>query len=389
MSTVPTHCMDTSNEVSHQKIEKKEKHESKRMGQQCNTHISELTCRKIIAQKAYRFKNPKPIRGQFDDPIFTDHRYLAIQTTDIHHISSVDYTHRDSPWIIAAVDDDTDNPPLLHPLTLKHHRYNLPQNFDLFHPKFRNDFLSSFLSTEFSFDKLVVPVPRSKIMSDNTMLVLYGGGNLIGRPFLIDEEQSTPWVKLSEDRFDDIIVISNGKDQKICALDRLGRLFFIKINITSRVLRLGRAVVTQPVELGPGRVGWRKRLVVGKKDMFTVVRVEEKVFRVYKFIRNYESEHWAVVKWFYGNGDVLFISKDCCFFVGGLLGEEYKNCIVFSEAGFPKYGDDGGWEYKCEDEIWAFRLTDGLYGKVGESDDFPEIDWSPPSWISVEFEIPL
>ncbi|KAK9666263.1 hypothetical protein RND81_14G172400 [Saponaria officinalis] len=73
--------------------------------------------------------------------------------------------------------------------------------------------------------------------------------------------------------------------------------------------------------------------------------------------------------------------KIAVFFKNFFLGKEYTNCIVFSEAGFTKYGDDGGWEYTREDEIWAFRLTDGRYGKVGDSPDFPEIDWSPPSWV--------
>ncbi|KAK9666265.1 hypothetical protein RND81_14G172600 [Saponaria officinalis] len=144
---------------------------------------------------------------------------------------------------------------------------------------------------------------------------------------------------------------------------------------------MGRAVVTGPVKLGPGRVGWRKRLAGRWRDIYMVVRVEETLFRVYWFDRDCWPGYWDEVKESLG-GDVLFISKDCCFFVYGyLIGKKYENCIVFSEAAFPKYGDDGGWEYKCEDEIWAFRMSDGKYGKVGESDDFPEISWSPPSWI--------
>ncbi|KAK9666259.1 hypothetical protein RND81_14G172000 [Saponaria officinalis] len=355
-----------------------------------NTTKSNSTYPKSIAQKATRFKNPKSkpispslLRRQFSQPTFTDRRHLAVRTTTVY--SSVKYGHYDSPWIIAAV-KGADKSQFLHPLTLKHPHYNLPDNFNLCNHKFNNSTLASFHSTEFYFDKLVIPLPRSKKMSDNTMLVLYGGGKLIGRPFLIDEEKWTPWVRLSDDSFDDIVVVSKYNDRRIFALDREGVLFLIKNNITSRVLLLKRALVTGPAEFGPGQVGWRKRLVEGmtvvsgERDIYMVVRMEEKLFRVYKLIREYRSQRWAEFKGSFG-GNVLFVSKDCCFFMNYFLGKEYRNCIVFSEAGFPKYGDDGGWEYKCEDEIWAFRLSDGRYGKVGDSADFPEIDWSPPSWV--------
>ncbi|KAK9666279.1 hypothetical protein RND81_14G173700 [Saponaria officinalis] len=110
-----------------------------------------------------------------------------------------------------------------------------------------------------------------------------------------------------------------------------------------------------------------------------VVRIEEKVFRVYKLTNEYMLKNWAEVKGF-DDGKSLCMSRDCYFFKNLSVGKEYENCIVFTEAGFPKYGDDGSWEYKCEDEIWVFRLSDGSFGRVGGSVDFPEIDWSPP-WI--------
>ncbi|KAK9666257.1 hypothetical protein RND81_14G171900 [Saponaria officinalis] len=358
-----------------------------------NTQNSNSTYPKLSAQKSTPFKNPnskpkpKPIspyilRRQFSQPTFTDRRRLAVQTTTIHHISC--RGHYDSLWIIAAV-KGADNSQLLHPLTLKHHHYNLPDNFNLFNLNFYNDDLASFLSTNFSFDKLVIPLRRSKIMSDNTMLVLYGGGKLIGRPFLIDEEKWTPWVTLSDDKFDDIVVVTKRKNRKTYALGREGKLFLIKNNITSRFLGLSRDVVFDPVDLGPGPVRWRKRLLFGERWMmwegyvYMVVRIEEKLFRVYILFREGRSAHWSEVKTNF-HREALFVSKDCCYFMR-YVRKEYRNCIVFSEAGFPRYGDDGGWEYKCEDEIWAFRLTDGCYGKVGESDDFPEINWSPPSWV--------
>ncbi|KAK9666274.1 hypothetical protein RND81_14G173200 [Saponaria officinalis] len=226
---------------------------------------------------------------------------------------------------------------------------------------------------------MVIPRLRSKIMSDNTLLVLYGGGKLLGRPFLVEDEQSTPWVKLSDDKFDDIL-ITREVYRKIYALNSLGKLHVICNNLTSRVLRFDSAAGALPIVPGLGRVGWRKRLAAFWGDLYVVVRVEEEVFRVYKLSKQCKPYGWNEVKGFDG-GYVLFISRDCSFFMHNFVRKEYENCIVFSEAGFPKYGDDGSWEYKCEDEFRVFRLSDRRYGKVGESDDFPEIDWSPPSWI--------
>ncbi|KAK9666262.1 hypothetical protein RND81_14G172300 [Saponaria officinalis] len=244
----------------------------------------------LSAQKSTLFKNPKSkpippyiLHCQFSEPTFTNRRRLAVQTTTVYHISSVRSVHYDSPWIIAAV-KGADKSQFLHPLTLKHHHYNLPDNFNLFHHKFNHSTLASFHNTEFNFDKLVIPLPKSKKMSDNTMLVLYGGGKLIGRPFLIDEEKWTPWITLSDDSFDDIVVVNKYNDPKIYAVDREGVLFFIKKNITSRVMLWDRVLVTGPDELGPGQVGWRKRLVAG----WTVVSGERDIY-IWWFVwrRNY------------------------------------------------------------------------------------------------------
>ncbi|KAK9666273.1 hypothetical protein RND81_14G173100 [Saponaria officinalis] len=140
-------------------------------------------------------------------------------------------------------------------------------------------------------------------------------------------------------------------------------------------------VVTRPVTPGSGRVGWRKRLVEDWVSMYLVVRMEAKVFRVYKLTEEYKSKYWKEIKGF-DSEKVLFMSRDCYFFRYTSVGNRYyKNCIVFSEAGFPKYENNDSWDFKCEDVIWVLRLSDGSFGRVGESVDFPDIDWSPPSWI--------
>ncbi|KAK9666271.1 hypothetical protein RND81_14G172900 [Saponaria officinalis] len=342
-----------------------------------------------VTNKVTKYRSPSSnYRRRFHHPTFTDHRHFDIQTTTIHCITLFKYYFCNcSPWIVAAVNAAAaaDKPQLLHPLTLKPYHYDLPKNFNFLKFKCYKRTENLIHCTEFNFDKLVIPLPRSKIMSNNTLWALYNGGELIGRPFLIKDEQSTPWVKLSEDKFDDIIVFGD-KDDKIYALDRLGMLHVIGNNVTSRVLRFNLVSGNQSIVPGLGRVGWRKRLLEKgfPSELYVVVRVEEKVFRVYTLNRQCRPYCWNEVKGF-GDGVVLFVSRDSWFFrSSNNVGKKYENCIVFSEAGFPKYGDDGSWEYKsnkCEEEIWVFRMSDGYFGKVGESVDFPEIDWSPPSWV--------
>ncbi|KAK9666280.1 hypothetical protein RND81_14G173800 [Saponaria officinalis] len=305
-----------------------------------------------------------PKLPRFVHPDFTDRRYWNIHTTTVYSATSA--TSASTPWLYAAAADDGEQ--FLHPLTLNHHPINLHLS------EFKTSRLTSFYhTTNFSFDKLVIPPPRSVTIGGGAILVLYGGGELIGRLPLVSKEKGVKWVVLSREKFDDIIV----SRECTYVVDRVGRLYEIINIVTSRVLMLDAAMITRPIVPGSGQIGWRKRFVVDDGELYVVVRVEEKVFRVYKLIKGW-PDFWGGVKDF--DGGVLFVSKDCCFFMDEFGGREYENCIVFSESGFPKYGNDG-WEFNGEDEIGVFRLGDGSYGRVGESVDFPEIDWSPPSWI--------
>ncbi|XP_074285279.1 uncharacterized protein LOC141610882 [Silene latifolia] len=101
--------------------------------------------------------------------------------------------------------------------------------------------------------------------------------------------------------------------------------------------------------------------------------------------------YWEEVTRF-GGDKVLFMARDYCFFrrvSRKFPGREYRNCIVFSEAAFPQYGNDC-WEFTqsgdrqlSEDDIAVFCLDDDRFAREGEGEDlgFPKIDWSPPDWI--------
>ncbi|KAK9666255.1 hypothetical protein RND81_14G171700 [Saponaria officinalis] len=309
---------------------------------------------------------------QFDDePAFTRRRHWNILTTTVFSLSSS--TSTATPWPYAAVDGaDADEQQFLHPLTLKPH--NFPKNFNLHN--FEINTLTSFHHTNISFDKLVIPPPSSGILSDDTMLVLYSGGKLFGRFPLVAEEKSPEWVTFSDELFDDIVVFK----ARAYAVDRLGKLYVINNNVKSRRLYLGKTLINRQITPWQGGVGWRKRLVADERDLYVVVREVEKLFRVFKFIRRLKSSYWIEVKGF-DDGRVLFVSKDCCFFMDGFGGREYENCIVFSESSFPEYRMSGCWEYNCGDGIRVFRFSDGNFGRVGGSVGFPKIDWSPPSWV--------
>ncbi|KAL9232054.1 hypothetical protein vseg_007201 [Gypsophila vaccaria] len=310
----------------------------------------------------------------FVNPNFTDRRRWNLHTITVYSISSADATTADTTsaaeadeWPYAAVDNA---PQLLHPLTFKPHRYTRPLNLELFQQKTK--YLTSFDRTHnFPFDKLVIPPSRNAAVKFGPMVVLHGGGQLVE---WVPSYVGPNWVELSGERFDDIVMVEN----TMYALDREGRLYNIINYAVSRDFRLDEGVITKPVLPGSGRIGWRKRLVVEKRELYFVVRAEEEVFRVYKFIWG-SPDYWDDVS---GLDGVLFVSKECCFFMDWFGGKEYEDCIVFSESGFPKYGSDGGWEYSGgEDELRVFSLSDGRYGRVGESVGFPEIDWSPPSWV--------
>ncbi|XP_074285254.1 uncharacterized protein LOC141610865 isoform X2 [Silene latifolia] len=117
--------------------------------------------------------------------------------------------------------------------------------------------------------------------------------------------------------------------------------------------------------------------------------MDEKFFEVFRLMRRGMGFIWKVVRGFEGN-KVLFMARDYCFFRKAsrkFPGREYKNCIVFSEAAFPQYGNDC-WEFSksddrqfSEEDIAVFRLGDQVFAREGENSCFPKIDWSPPGWV--------
>ncbi|KAK9666253.1 hypothetical protein RND81_14G171600 [Saponaria officinalis] len=308
-------------------------------------------------------------------------------TTAVYHLRpphSLSSESAVAPWIVVG--------DFLHPLTFKLHRYNRPINFSL--SNFRKSTLAVFYRSSSDFDKILI-IPKPKSINErsndyvNALLVLYGGGKLTGR--LPGEESS--WVDFSggvnAGKFDDLKLFKG----KIYALDRQGRVYKLNNIAKSRKLNLGKTLVSEPISPGPNRFGWRKRFVVDGNEVYLVVRLEEKFFRVYKLIRKEKSANWGEIRVFDG-GKVLFMARDCYFFTRAKVefpGREYKNSIVFSEAAFPQYGNNC-WEFtqsvrqlgfvrKCEDDIAVFRLSDGVFAREGENSGFPKISWSPPSWV--------
>ncbi|XP_074285283.1 uncharacterized protein LOC141610884 [Silene latifolia] len=283
----------------------------------------------------------------------------------------------DRPWIILPTTNSDSTVVFRHPLTSKPQLFNLPRNFDFskLHP--------SAIAVSYQIpvsDKLVViPTPlfysRDSVDArQSTLLALYAGGELRG----CAAAASSSWVNLSHfEKLDDIAVYGD----KVYTASRKGRLKLI--NNYSNIFNLSRTLIFQPLIPGPGRFGWRKRLVVDDNDLLLVVRMEEKVFRVFTLKSGVKGYYWDEVCGFKGN-KVLFMARDYYFFRRAsrkFPGREYKNCIVFSEAAFPQYGNDC-WDFsKYDDEIAVFWLDDKCFGREGENSGFPKINWSPPAWI--------
>ncbi|XP_074285259.1 uncharacterized protein LOC141610868 [Silene latifolia] len=343
----------------------------------------------------------KPFTHLTDDSAFTDTHYF-IDTTTVHLIRPPLSHSSSRSWITARETTKNHTVIFRHPLTSKPYSVTLPRN-----PDFKN-LQPSTLTNSYSFrtsaslDKLLpLPFPRYdfNINTDYyTVLVLYGGGELKGCPSnprsvtLAGSGQRTwPWVRLTlpGEKFDDIVEFEG----KVYAVDRQGLLKLINYYKTVKTIRVGRTVLFQPVFLDSGRFGWRKRFVVDGGNLYLVVRMEEERFRVYKLRMEGKRGFWEEVRRF-GGDKVLFMARDYCFFRRAsrkFPGREYRNCIVFSEAAFPQYGNNC-WEFtQCgdrqlsEDDIAVFCLDDQRFAREGEGEGeksgFPKIDWSPPDWI--------
>ncbi|KMT10111.1 hypothetical protein BVRB_5g118740 [Beta vulgaris subsp. vulgaris] len=151
--------------------------------------------------------------------------------------------------------------------------------------------------------------------------------------------------------------------------------------------------------------GRRKRLVVmvstsGEK-LYLVVPVNGDVkgpigvinlyFRFYKLKTGCGrySWVWEEVMSFGDDDQVMFVTRDYCFFVAAaeFSGCQLRNCIVFSEDAFPEYNvSKSGWDSgnQSENKVAVFSLD----GRVRYSlppvecyPGFPGMLCSPPPWV--------
>ncbi|KAH9615456.1 hypothetical protein KSS87_021371 [Heliosperma pusillum] len=289
---------------------------------------------------------------------------------------------------------------LRHPLTFKPYSFNFPRNIDFSQLDFTTLATFSTFQKPYLVDKLLVlPLQYSHpnvdvdVVKKSTMLALYGGGQLMGCP-RFSSYDSDPWVNLSNYKsytqlqFDDIIVFKG----EIYAVERAGYVRLINNATHFRKLKLSNYIVNEAVTvgIGPERFGWRKRFALDGYYLHLVVRYGEKLFEVYLLrYREKGGYYWDEVMGLGGN-KVLFMGKDYCFFrkvSKEFLGKEYGDCIVFSEAAFPQYGDDC-WQFTqidgrqfSEEDIGVFRVSDRVFAREGEDSCFPKIDWSHPAWV--------
>ncbi|KAH9615443.1 hypothetical protein KSS87_021358 [Heliosperma pusillum] len=289
------------------------------------------------------------------------------------------------PWIISCTTKSDCTAVFRHPLTSKPQLFNLPPNFDF--SKLNTVTIAVFYRLSASDQLIVAPTPQiystdSVDVRQSALFALYGGGELWGCPAV----QSSYWLRLSDfEKLDDIAAI----DCKIYIMSRYGRLELIQSY--SNLYRVRKTLISRSVNPDTWPFGWRRRLVVDDTDLLLVVRMEEKVFRVFIFKEEVKGFSWDEVSGFKGKR-VLFMARDYYFFCQAsrkFPGREYKNCIVFSEAAFPQYGKDG-WEFTksgdrqlSEDDIAVFRLDDQVFAREGENSGFPKINWSPPAWIFI------
>ncbi|XP_074285270.1 uncharacterized protein LOC141610877 [Silene latifolia] len=330
-----------------------------------------------------------------DESAFTRCLYRdGVYATEVYHLrppKSLSYTSR--PWIVTRETTADRNFIFRHPLTSKPHSFNLPPNISRLNPLTLSVFYD--FRQPYSVDKLLLLHPSEYLFA------LYGGGQLKGCPRVERQRgrsiplTSSPWVKLTSSpwvNLDDIIDFQD----KVYAVDRRGSTILINQYETVTKVSIGKTIIYEPLTPGSVQFGWRKRFAVDGETLYLVVRTEEKLFQVFRLKSRVKTPgtpcfYWDRVKRFKGN-KVLFMARDHYFFRRAsrkFPGREYRNCIVFSEAAFPQYGDDG-WEFtesdtvrRCEDDIAVFRLGDERFAREEEWENsgFPKIDWSPPDWM--------
>ncbi|KAH9615448.1 hypothetical protein KSS87_021363 [Heliosperma pusillum] len=337
-----------------------------------------------------------------DESAFTTRRH-RLHTTTIYLLRPPHSLSSNRPWIISPDSSTTSTSDaaaeitviLRHPITFKPQVFNLPRNFDFsqLHP--------SAIAVSHHLDK-AYPIDKLLKFGYRTLLALYGGGKLRGCPRCATAAEGgveSPWVVLSPgDNFDDVIEFCN----TVYAVNRKGMVNAIYYYRTTEKFRIGRTLIYETGYCGSGRFGWRKRLVVDGTRMYLVVRTVEKSFRVFRFRRRGQNSKKAYLDEVRRIEDkVLFMGRDHYFFrrvTDEFPGREYRNCIVFSEAAFPRYGKDC-WEFtesssrfgavrRCEDDIAVFRLSDKVFAREGERSGFPKINWSPPAWIFHASSVP-
>ncbi|XP_056684428.1 putative F-box protein At3g25750 [Spinacia oleracea] len=124
---------------------------------------------------------------------------------------------------------------------------------------------------------------------------------------------------------------------------------------------------------------------------FKVYEIEHRGKRLSNFV-------WVEVTSFGDADQVLFVTRDYCFFVGAkeFPGCQLKDCIVFSDDAFPSYLDykpESGWNYesKAGNKAAIYSLSEqGHYSLPIECfPGFPLMLWSPPPWVSQSVSSPL
>ncbi|XP_074285264.1 uncharacterized protein LOC141610872 isoform X2 [Silene latifolia] len=348
----------------------------------------------------FHISTSKPFTRITDESAFTC-RHHCLHYTQVHVLHPPRSLFSDHcPWITARETTANNTVIFRHPLTSKPYSLNLPENFNIFklHPSTIS--ISYHLGESYPVDNLLVFPASSNFLehydpNSCAFLALYGGGQLRGCPCYGQEERwsgsdYSPWVKLSPFSDLDDITVFQDKIYGVTSHSWVVMIYYYK---TTRIFRVGRTIMSGPLSYGIGWFGWRKRFVVCGENLYLVVRTAEKSFRVYMLKKQGMSPgsgfYWDRVDEFKGN-KALFMARDYYFFIKAsrmFPGKEYKNCIVFSEAAFPKYGN-GCWEFTksgdrqfSEDDIAVFRLDDQTFAREGENSVFPKIDWSPPDWI--------
>ncbi|KAL2935719.1 hypothetical protein RDABS01_018837 [Bienertia sinuspersici] len=293
-----------------------------------------------------------------------------------------------SPWMISAIETTNGNLQCCHPfnktpllaegsLCEEFQSINLDRAYHLTQVDDEDEEV-------IEFDKVLLLSNRRVPSGDECgLLALHSGGRLGGYLSLeIDCELTWSEIKYrSITKFDDIIMYKG----MILALTRQGKVYTIDENR----LKVDSTLVDHPLsQVGRPRYrGCRRRLVNSNslpKKLYLVERVSQCSFRVYNLHQEKMGNKWVEVKSFGEN--VLFVTRDYCFFVSASQFSTccLKNCIVFSNDGFPRYGSGRtNWERSDPTKIFVFRVgghSDYNFKPISRFTGFPLFLWSCPPW---------